>query len=176
MTETKTSVDVLSVRRYTIGTQRSFDDLVGDYERLVPTWPEKESLALARRGAPWAEMERLVKDAAPLGFLLYDRTDFGPLFAGAGDPSHGIAYLMGNHVTAETMYRHDPRVMLHVPLRVLIWETASTETFFGVEQPSSQLTQLSEGDEIEPVARFLDGKVADLLDALSLPVPRGLRN
>jgi len=33
----------------------------------------------------------------------------------AGDSADCVAYLMGNHVTAERMFRHDPaRPVLHV--------------------------------------------------------------
>ena len=45
---------------------------------------------------------------------------------------------MGNHVTAERMFRHDPRAMLYAPLRTVIWEDSSGGAWFTVDQPSRQ--------------------------------------
>ncbi|MDT5348412.1 MAG: hypothetical protein QOH91_1699 [Mycobacterium sp.] len=40
----------------------------------------------------------------------------------AGSPSFWKAteYLMGNHTIAECIFRHDPAVMLHAPLRTVV--------------------------------------------------------
>jgi len=56
----------------------------------------------------------------------------------AGDHADCVAYLMGNHVIAERMFRHDPRAMLYAPLRAVIWEDPSGAAWFTVDQPSMQ--------------------------------------
>ena len=76
---------------------------------------------------------------------------------------------MGSHAIAETMYRHDPAVAMYVPLRCAIYETDRGARFV-IEQPSTQLASL-EIPEIREVGVELDGKLANLFDALGLEVP-----
>ena len=67
-------------------------------------------------------MERLIGDAAPFGFLIYFRNEVHPVMALAGDRADCVAYLMGNHIFAERMFRHDPRALMYAPLHTVIWE------------------------------------------------------
>src|SRR6266508_838329 len=45
-----------------------------------------------------------------------------PLTQAAGDEADCIAYLIGNHVVVERMFRNDPRAILYAPLRAVVWE------------------------------------------------------
>jgi hypothetical protein len=45
-------------------------------------------------------------------------------------------YLTGNHTIAERMFRHDPSVMLHAPLRTVLYVDPVGETKLAVDQPS----------------------------------------
>ena len=45
----------------------------------------------------------------PHGFFIFWRTDMTPVMSLAGDSGQCAAYLMGNHIFAERMFRHDPR-------------------------------------------------------------------
>jgi hypothetical protein len=54
----------------------------------------------------------------------------------AGDAAACDWYLMGNHVTAEKMFRHDPRAMFYAPLRAVIWEDLVGGAWFTVDQPT----------------------------------------
>ena len=92
----------------------------------------------------------------------------------AGHSADSVAYLMGNHVIAETMFRHDPRAMLYAPLRTLIWEDPDGHAWFSVDQPSTQFASLGE-DEVKAVGEDLDRKLAQLLAALEAPVPDALK-
>lgn len=49
------------------------------YEAAVPDLPLDAVRELVARRAPWCEMKRLIGDAAPFGFLIYFRNDFGPV-------------------------------------------------------------------------------------------------
>jgi hypothetical protein len=40
----------------------------------------------------------------------------------AVDEADCIAYLIGNHVIVERMFRSDPRAILYAPLRAVVWE------------------------------------------------------
>jgi hypothetical protein len=118
-------------------------------------------------------MVDLVGATAPYGFLIYFKNDVRPVMAAAGDDADCIAYLMGNHVIAETMFRHDPRAMLYAPLRTLIWEDPAGDAWFTVDQPSTQFGSLG-SPEVQEVGFELDRKLGLLLEALDVAVPEPL--
>jgi hypothetical protein len=75
---------------------------------------------------------------------------------------------MGNHTIAEQMYRHDPTVMLYVPLRTLIYAGPDDRALFAADQPSTEVASLG----LVPVTQVgleLDRKLTALLDALDVP-------
>lgn len=51
---------------------------------------------------------------------------------------------MGNHTIAETMFRHDPSVMVYAPLRTLIYEDPAGRTRLAVDQPSLQFASFGD--------------------------------
>jgi hypothetical protein len=51
----------------------------------------------------------------------------------AGDEADCLWYLMGDHLMAERMYRHDPRAMLYAPLRTVISEDRTGGAWFTRE-------------------------------------------
>jgi uncharacterized protein DUF302 len=144
------------------------------YEAAVPDLPLDAVRELVARRASWAEMKRLIGDAAPFGFLIYFRNNVGPVMQLAGDKSRCTAYLMGNHVIAERMFRYDPRAMMYAPLHTVIWEDHEGKAWFTIDQPSAQFGSFGI-PEVSEVGLELDHKVAVLLEALSVPVPDVLR-
>jgi hypothetical protein len=144
------------------------------YEAAVPDLPLDAVRALVGHRAPWSEMERLIDDAAPFGFLIYFRNTVGPVMELAGHKSRCTAYLMGNHVIAERMFRYDPRAMMYAPLHTVIWEDREGRGWFTIDQPSAQFGSFGI-PEVSEVGLELDHKVAALLEALSVPVPDVLR-
>jgi hypothetical protein len=157
------------VRRFNVQVPdvRSFQKR---YEALVPDLPQPQVHDLVEKGAPWSAMEDLINEVAPYDFLIYFRNDVTPVMRTAGDSAECIAYLMGNHVVAETMFRHDPRAMLYAPLHTLIWGDPFGNAWFTVDQPSSQFGSLG-SDEVLKVGKDLDRKLARLLEALDAPIP-----
>jgi len=119
-------------------------------------------------------MSQLIAASAPHGFLTYSRNDAHPLMRAAGDEADCVWYLMGNHILAERMFRHDPRAMLYAPLRTVIWEDTTGGAWFSVDQPSTQFASLGH-PEITSVGVELDRKLAALCGALDIPIPRALR-
>ena len=69
------------------------------YEAAVPDLPRDAVRNLIARRAPWSEMERLVGDAAPFGFLIYFRNAAGPVMELAGNTSRCSAYRPSNHLS-----------------------------------------------------------------------------
>jgi Domain of unknown function DUF302 len=144
------------------------------YEAAVPDLPLDAVRELVARRAPWSEMKSLIGDAAPFGFLIYFRNVVGHVMELAGDKSRCTAYLMGNHVIAERMFRYDPRAMMYAPLHTVIWEDHEGKAWFTIDQPSAQFGSFGI-PEVSEVGLELDHKVAALLEALSVPVPDVLR-
>jgi hypothetical protein len=62
---------------------------------------------------------------APHGFMIYYRSDLTAVMAGSQSFWKATQYLTGNHTIAERMFRHDPSVMLHAPLRTLLYADLS---------------------------------------------------
>jgi hypothetical protein len=79
------------------------------YEAALPDLPVAAVEDLVSRKVPGSEMVELMERSAPQGFLIYFRNDVHPVTALAGDCADCVACLMGNHVIAERMFRHDPR-------------------------------------------------------------------
>jgi hypothetical protein len=76
---------------------------------------------------------------------------------------------MGNHTLAERMYRHDPSVMLYAPLRTAIFVDAEGRTRFAIDDPATVFASFG-SSPISEVGTELSRKLADLLDALDVPV------
>ena len=144
-----------------------------DYEAAVPPVPIDAVEELIRAQAPWSEMEQLIDAAAPHGFLIYFRNDVGPVMELAGDTSRCTAYLMGNHVIAQRMFRYDARAMMYAPLHTVIWEDHEGGAWFTADQPSAQFGSFGI-PEVTEVGIELDRKLAALLEALAVPVPDAL--
>ena len=172
MATTSSSETTFTVRRLTVAVP-DVREFQRSYEAAVPEVPQEQVGALVHRGAPWSEMEELIASSAPHGFLIYSRLDMQPLMGAAGDGADCVAYLMGNHVTAERMFRHDPRAMLYAPLRTVIWEDSAGGAWFTVDQPSTQFGSLGL-PEVSTVGVELDRELAALLEALDVDVPGAL--
>jgi Domain of unknown function DUF302 len=144
------------------------------YETAVPDLPLADVEGLVSRRAPWSEMVELIDAAAPHGFLIYFRNEVHPVMALAGDRAECVAYLMGNHIFAERMFRHDPRALMYAPLHTVIWEDHDGKAWFTVDKPSAQFGSFGI-PEVTEVGIELDHKLAALLDTLAVPVPTELR-
>ncbi|MGA3092936.1 MAG: DUF302 domain-containing protein [Terriglobales bacterium] len=158
--------------RLDIPIPQTYEEFRRRFETAVPLLTPERVVEWVKRNAPWSEVVADVKAAAPYEFLLYWKADLEPLMSLAGNKSRATEYLMGNHVIAETMYRHDPLVALYVPLRCAIYEGDGI-TRFTIEQPSTTLSGLG-CEEITQVALDLDRKLGRLLAALSVEVPEPL--
>ncbi|MEU1591103.1 hypothetical protein [Micromonospora sp. NPDC005710] len=161
-------------RRLDISVDRSFDDFRRQYEQAVPAYDATAFNALVARDAPWDDVLALMRDSAPHAFLIYWCSgDLWPMMNLAGDSRHCVEYLMGNHTTAERMFRHEPTVMLYAPLRTAICDRPDGGARFIIEQPSHAFGSFGV-DAIHEVGRELDTEVAALLAHLEVPVPAGL--
>ena len=85
-----------------------------------------------------------------------------PLLSIAGHDVRAVEYLIGNHVIAETMFRHDAKALLYAPLRMLVYSDADGNAVFTMDQPSAAFGSLGI-PEVTEVGEGLDDKVSNLL-------------
>ena len=162
-----------TVTRFDVGIP-SLREFQARYEALVPDLPRSEFFELFSNGEPWSKVEALMESTAPYGFMLFYKSEVNMAMKLAGNTAECVAYLMGNPVIAEKMFRHDPRAMLYAPLRTLIWEDASGEAWFTIDRPSELFGSV--GSELLEVGRELDRKLGTLLEALGAPIPELLHD
>ena len=130
------------VTRLVFDTGQPYEEFRARYEAAVPALDEKRLAEFAARGAAWSEVVANTGASAPHGFLIFWRLDTTPVMSLAGNTTRCTAYLMGNHTIAEQMYRHDPAVMLYVPLRTVIYAGSDDRAFFAADQPTTLGRQL----------------------------------
>lgn len=174
--------------RYEIDTKQDYDTFVSAFEKAVPFYTPAANAAIFKGVSSWDE---IVSNTAAFtdDFLLYAKTPgvwtreddqpftgwpWAEISGNVGlDDRRSSHYLMGNHVIAEMMYRYNPAIMLHAPLRVLIIENAQGDAVFTIMRPSDLFGAY--GDKrIAKVGLLLNRKVAGLLRDLGAPVPAGL--
>ena len=158
-----------TVHRLVVELDIPFDEFRARYEQAVPAY----DLTQLGRFSNWDDVVADAGSAAPNGFLRYRTIDASPIFAIAGHKARSVVYLMGNHTIAETMYRHDPGVLLYAPLRLCLYEDLDGQAHLSIDQPSDQFGSLGH-PEIDPTGHLLDDKLAALLTALGAPVPESL--
>ena len=160
-----------SVARREVPVGEDYERFRARYEEAVPPFDPQRTFELADKRAPWRAVQDLAaENAGPLGFMIYWKIDSQPLFGLAGDHSRCSEYLMGNHVIAERMFRHDAGALLYAPLRTTIHESPSGQVLFAIDRPSDMVAALGR-PEITAVGRELDRKVGALLHHLGVPVP-----
>jgi uncharacterized protein (DUF302 family) len=167
------SVNRHEVNRLTISVDAGYDDFRRRYQEAAPTITNQQLGEFVRGGGNWPGMVDWVDQIAPHGFLIYAAIETDGMMQLAGHAARGTEYLMGNHTIAERMFRHDPAIMMHAPLRTYLWEHADQSVRFAVDQPSSQFASYGQ-PEIAEVGVELDRKLAALLEYLDAPVPKEL--
>src|SRR3984893_14463020 len=161
------------VTRLVFDTGQPYEEFRARYEAAVPALDEKRLAGFAARGVAWSEVVADADASAPHGFLIFWRLDTTPVMSLAGNTARCTAYLMGNHIIAEQMYRHDPAIMLYVPLRTVIYAGPDDRAFFAADQPSTEVASFGP-PPVTQVGIGLDRKLTALLDALDVPVDETL--
>jgi Domain of unknown function DUF302 len=110
-------------RRLTVALPLDYDAAREQYETLVP----EIDYARFFQMTSWQATLELAEINAPHGFMRYHKIDVTAVMPGSPSYWKATQYLMGNHTIAERMFRHDPSVMLHAPLRVLLYADTDGE-------------------------------------------------
>jgi uncharacterized protein (DUF302 family) len=170
----QTRVVTHQVRRLEVAVDLPFEEFRERYEKAVPPFEPGHFFDDHSPGTTdWATIARITDKEAPHGFLLYWRNEADLMMRVAGHGRRCATYLMGNHIVAERMYRHDSGVMLYAPLRVTIYEDHDGRVWLSVDQPSTRFSSFGD-PEITAVGAELDGKLADLFTTLGIIVPAEL--
>jgi hypothetical protein len=158
-------------RRLIVHLPRPYDEARELFETLVP------EVDRARFGqmANWQATLELAEINAPHGFMRYYRSDVTAAMAGSDSFWKATHYLVGNHTIAEGMFHHDPAVMLHAPLRSLLYADPDGDTKLAVDQPSLLFASYDNPD-IEKVGYRLDYLLSLLLIDMGGNLPSELRH
>jgi hypothetical protein len=155
--------------RIDISTAAPFDDFRSRFEKAAPAFDAEPFQRIIETGGSWADVRAAVDRMAPHRLIRYATIEATQMMSLAGHSTKAVEYLLGNHVIAERMFRHDPRALLYAPLRVLIFSDAGGDAVFSLDQPSTAFGSLGI-DEVTQIGVELDDTVAALLKVLGVDV------
>lgn len=159
------------VRRLAVPLGRPYAEAIRRFEDTVPELDRSRF-----EGLPdWDAVVAKADEVAPLGFMRFASIEVPPFMAGSGYSWDCTEYLMGNHVIAERMYRYNPTVMLHAPLRLLIQADEHGDGVLVTDQPATLFASF-EDPRVTEVGHLLDTKLAGVLTALGVEPPVELKH
>jgi uncharacterized protein (DUF302 family) len=164
---TETSIHEYAMTRVDIGTGVEFEKFLTGFEAAAPAFDPVPLQRIVESGGTWDEVRAAVARNAPNELMVYAKIDATPLLGVAGHDVKAVEYLLGNHVIAETMFRHDPKALLYAPLRLLVYSDAEGNAVFSMIRPSSAFGSLGIA-EVTEVGLSLDRKVANLLRVIGV--------
>lgn len=163
-----------TMNRIDISTGVDFDEFRAAFEKAAPPFDATTVQQIAERGGTWDEVLAAAAINAPNDLMVYATIDALPLLSLAGQTTKAVEYLLGNHIIAETMFRHDPKALLYAPLRLLIYADADGNAVFSMDQPSAAFGSLGIAD-VTKVGESLDRKVANLLRVIGIDAEQAFR-
>ena len=155
--------------RIDIETGIPFDQFTAALEEAAPPIDYSALKRITAAGGNWDDVVAAAAENAPNGLITYAKIDTYGFFAVAGHHTPAIEYLIGNHVIAETMFRHDPKAMLYAPLRMLVYGDGGGNAVFTMDQPGPAFGSLGIA-EVAKVGEDLDRKVVNLLRVIGVDV------
>ena len=155
--------------RVDIATGVPFDQFVAALEKAAPPVDRAAFAKIAESGGDWDDVLAAAAKNAPNELMVYAKIDATEFFSLAGHRTRAIEYLIGNHVIAETMFRHDAKALLYAPLRMLVYTDGDGNAIFTMDQPGPAFGSLGI-DEVSEVGQGLDRKVVNLLRVAGVDV------
>jgi hypothetical protein len=153
--------------RVDIATGVPFDQFVAALEKAAPPVDRAAFAKIAESGGDWDDVLAAAAKNAPHDLMVYAKIDATELFSLAGHRTRAIEYLIGNHVIAETMFRHDAKALLYAPLRMLVYTDGNGNAIFTMDQPGPAFGSLGI-DDVSKVGKGLDDKVVNLLRVIGV--------
>jgi uncharacterized protein (DUF302 family) len=164
---TRTNRHDHSMTRIDVFTGVEFDEFLPAFEAAAPPFDPLPVQRIVESGGTWDEVCAKAAENAPNELMVYAKIDATPLLGAAGHTVKAVEYLLGNHVIAETMFRHDSKALLYAPLRVLVHSDSDGHAVFSIDQPSTAFGSLGSA-EVTEVGVSLDRKVAKLLRVIGV--------
>jgi hypothetical protein len=153
--------------RVDVATGVPFDQFVAALEKAAPPVDRAVFAEIADSGGDWNDVLAAAAKNAPNELMVYAKIDATELFSLAGHRTQAIEYLIGNHVIAETMFRHDAKALLYAPLRMLVYTDDDGNAIFTMDQPGPAFGSLGI-DAVSKVGAGLDRKVVNLLRVIGV--------
>ena len=158
-----------AMTRVDIATGMPFDQFVAALEQAAPPVDRAAFAKIAESGGDWDDVLAAAAKNAPHELMVYAKIDATEFFSLAGHHTRAIEYLIGNHVIAETMFRHDAKALLYAPLRMLVYTDGDGNAIFTMDQPGPAFGSFGI-DEVSRVGKGLDRKVVNLLRVVGVDV------
>jgi hypothetical protein len=153
--------------RVDVDTGIPFEQFINALEKAAPPVDQTALERIVAAGGDWDDVRAAAAENAPNELMIYAKLDARAYFGIAGHRTPAVEYLIGNHVIAETMFRHDPKAMLYAPLRVLVYGDADGNAVFTMDQPGPAFGSLGIA-EVAAVGKDLDRKVVNLLGVIGV--------
>jgi hypothetical protein len=153
--------------RIDIETGIPFDKFITALEKAAPPVDQTALERIRAAGGDWDDVLAAAAENAPNDLMTYAKIDARGYFGLAGHHTPAIEYLIGNHVIAETMFRHDAKAMLYAPLRMLVYGDENGNAIFTMDQPGPAFGSLGIAD-VSKVGLDLDRKVVNLLKVIGV--------
>lgn len=146
---------------------RTFEAVIADFEAVTGDISGDRFERELASSEDVQDFERRIRAyEGDSGFMRFQMLDHGAWSDLYGEAFKARLYTIGNPLIARTMMQHDLRVGLNVPVRLLIYETASGEVRLGYDLPSSLMSRLGNA-EVTAAARKLDAKLAALAERVT---------
>src|ERR1700678_1521773 len=156
-------IDRFTVQHCEHVSQRSFEAVVAAFEAELGSVEDPaiipREVAAATSQADFEARIRAYEGRS--GFMRFLTNDHGAWMSRMGVEAKIRSYIIGNPLIAQTMITHDPGVGLNVPIRVVIYQTASGEARLAYDLPSSLMSRLH-NDDVSAAALKLDAKLRAL--------------
>jgi uncharacterized protein (DUF302 family) len=155
-------IDSYTVQHCEHVSQRPFEAVVAAFEAELGSVQDGAIPRDVAEAANQADFEaRIRAHEGRSGFMLFLVNDHGAWLTRVGMAAKMRAYTLGNPLIAQTMIAHDLGAGLNVPVRVVIFETASGEVRLAYDLPSSLMSRLN-NDKVSAAAIKLDAKLRAL--------------
>jgi len=155
-----------SGRRWSITSQKPFDDVVADVEEKIGRPNMGEFVAQMTAAASFEEMQKVVHGSvSEIGLMEFMRLDHGAVLAKTGVDGNpkSVRLIMGNPLIMQSMARLVPDAGSYAPVTVLI-DQRPDGVHLSYDEMASFLAPYG-NIEVLKIARDLDAKVKRLLES-----------
>ncbi|MFF3559417.1 DUF302 domain-containing protein [Streptomyces sp. NPDC002574] len=150
------------MKRVEVRTGVPYAEFITALEKAAPPLDVGAFELVEEAGGTWDDVREAMAVNAPHDLIRYGRINGTQVLKLAGGSTRSMEYWIGNHVIAESMFRHDPRALLYAPLRMLVWSDENGHAVFAMHRSRDEFGSLGNA-EVTKVGEELDRHVIELL-------------